>query len=452
MAAIFRQPAFLVFGLMAPLIGLGQFLARKHDAARGGEERARKAEEALDNQREIARGAVARWRVDCSNTHPAVGQWLANPLWRANPLTAETTIRVGLAPRTPPDEVGWAEPVAGIPFTIPLFQTLAVVGSGADARSVWRALYCQALAVITAGTPHHISASGGWARNDDPPNTLELEHPDGHGSFRWSLVTSAADISPQVTWVVAVASQTRASLYHRGVAMGDVEPDTLSFATARWVRARVLGHRLDAAVEVPRVDVCDRAGLWCDLGEGASPVDLVGAGPHGVIWGKTGSGKSVLIQRLVVSVCARYGPERLSVVGIDFKGGATLSPLTRLPHVQGLLTDLTPRATKRVTRSVRAEIRRREQLFADCGVSTWADLPPEVVCPRVLIVVDEAGVVGTEAPQLMAVLSDVASRGRSLGLHLLLATQRPQHLPRNIMANCPLRLCLTVTDPEEASN
>lgn len=452
MAVIFRQPGFLIFGLMAPLMTATQALVKKHETARAKAQETLEREKDSGKKQRVAQEAVQQWRHECHERHPAVTHWLANPLWRPDPLTNDTVIRVGCAAATPPNDVGWGNPVPGIPVTVPLLSSLAIVGNGKEAAAVWRAMYSQALAVVNAGGSPAPAQGAGWQENHDPPAVLDIPHPATHEVFRWSLTSQAGDISPHVTWVIAVASERRVSIYHRGILVwGEVEPDTLSFATARWVRARVLGKESSPGGASPVVDETDRRALWCEVSEDTPPIDLVRMGPHGVVWGKTGSGKSVLIQRLVVSLCARYTPDQVSVVGIDFKGGATLATLTGLPHVQGLLTDLTPQATHRVTRSLRAEIRRREQLFADCGVSTWADLPATIPCPRSVIVVDEAGVVHAEAPELMAVLSDVASRGRSLGLHLLLATQRPHHLPRNIIANCPLRLCLAVTDGEEAS-
>ena len=456
MAMIFRHPAMLMFGLMGPLLALtGSWNKKRTQEKQAIEQEHREREKEHHHQLDQQRLGQA-WRHQQTLAHPAVTDWLHNPLWRPETNTPDVKVRVGLGTVTPPAGSGIHQPVAGIPLTIPLHESLAVVGSGLDAVAAWRAVACQAIAVASASggsAAAHLSVPGIWAKNADIPKNLDIPHPSGNRSTTWCFVDSATQVPPQATWVLVVGGATRAQLLHRGVVTSDnLHPDTLTFAQSRWVRARLVDTDTESSPSTYAISADDRASLWAELAPDHPPIDLVPQGPHTLVWGKTGSGKSVLVQKLVGSLCARYSPDQFALVGIDFKGGATLAPLMAHPHAAGLLTDLTPAATARVTASLRAEILRREQLFADHRVATWQDLPGDTVCPRVLIVVDEAGVVAHDAPELMEVLSDIASRGRSLGLHLLVSTQRPQHLPRNIIANCALRLCMGVTDADEASH
>jgi S-DNA-T family DNA segregation ATPase FtsK/SpoIIIE len=192
-----------------------------------------------------------------------------------------------------------------------------------------------------------------------------------------------------------------------------------------------------------------RAGLAAPIGRDAhGPVwlDLVSQGPHALIAGTTGSGKSELLVAWVVALATLNPPSQLSFLLVDFKGGAAFAPLANLPHVVGILSDLDGRLASRAVESLRAELRRRERLLADRAARSLDELPPGVLA-RLVIVVDEFAVVVAEYPELQPVFADLAARGRSLGLHLVLCTQRPAGVIRDaVLANITLRISLRVTD------
>jgi S-DNA-T family DNA segregation ATPase FtsK/SpoIIIE len=193
-----------------------------------------------------------------------------------------------------------------------------------------------------------------------------------------------------------------------------------------------------------------RTRLTALLGVGAAgpvEVDLCRAGPHALVAGTTGSGKSELLRTLVLGLAHAHPPDRCSFLLVDYKGGAAFGQAADLPHTVGVLTDLDGAATARALRSLGAELTRRERLLAEHGARELAELPDAVLLPRLVIVVDEFATLGDELPGFVPGLVGIAQRGRSLGIHLVLATQRPSgSVSPEIRANCTLRLCLRTTD------
>ncbi|WP_127126783.1 FtsK/SpoIIIE domain-containing protein [Georgenia sp. SYP-B2076] len=196
------------------------------------------------------------------------------------------------------------------------------------------------------------------------------------------------------------------------------------------------------------------AGLAAPLGVDAGGVvelDLAAAGPHALVAGTTGSGKSELALCWLLGLAVRYSPAALQLVLVDYKGGATFASLAGLPHTAGVLTDLEPAATARALASLRAEVRRRERLLAAAGARDLDAYLPGPRPPRLLVVVDEFRALTEEHPEVMHALVRLAAQGRSLGLHLVLATQRPGGaVGPDVRANLTVRLCLRVLEPADS--
>ena len=194
------------------------------------------------------------------------------------------------------------------------------------------------------------------------------------------------------------------------------------------------------------------------LGRGADgplSVDLVRDGPHALVAGTTGSGKSELLQTLIASLAVGNRPDELALVLVDYKGGAAFGPCEHLPHVVGMVTDLDGGLVERALVSLRAELSRREAVLRAAGCKDVEahrrTAPVEGVLPRLVLVVDEFASLAEELPAFVTGLVDVAMRGRSLGVHLVLATQRPEGVvSAEIRANTNLRLCLAVTRDAES--
>jgi S-DNA-T family DNA segregation ATPase FtsK/SpoIIIE len=189
-------------------------------------------------------------------------------------------------------------------------------------------------------------------------------------------------------------------------------------------------------------------------GETAFAVDIVRDGPHSLIAGTTRAGKSELLQTLLTSLSLNNSPADLNFLFVDYKGGPTFRDLRHLPHVTATLTNLDEGQAERALDSLRAELIRRQRQLADADATDLpeyrrkrdadASLPP---FPRLIIVVDEFAELKQFLPGAMDELVGVARTGASLGVHLLLATQRPQGaVSPEIQANTSLRICLRVTD------
>lgn len=190
--------------------------------------------------------------------------------------------------------------------------------------------------------------------------------------------------------------------------------------------------------------------------DGLVEIDLVRDGPHGLVAGTTGSGKSELLRTLVLALAARVSPAHLTFVLVDYKGGATFDACARLPHTVGCVTDLDDGLAQRALVSLDAEVLRRERLLRDAGVDDLAGYRrsrPGEPLPRLAVVVDEFATLARELPDFLTSLVAVAQRGRSLGVHLLLATQRPAGVVTDdIRANTNLRIALRLTDTADATD
>ena len=156
-------------------------------------------------------------------------------------------------------------------------------------------------------------------------------------------------------------------------------------------------------------------------------MDLAADGPHLLIAGTTGSGKSDLLLSLLLGAAAHHPPAEVAFLLLDFKGGASFGPLGALPHTMSLETNHVGTASLRALSAIRAELHRREALFAEAGVSDYPGFRrrhPDAALPRLVVAIDELRVLVDDHPDAAAVLQRLAATGRSLGFHLILATQR----------------------------
>lgn len=191
---------------------------------------------------------------------------------------------------------------------------------------------------------------------------------------------------------------------------------------------------------------------------GTLSLDIVKDGPHGLVGGTTGSGKSEFLRSLVAGLAARNDPTKLSFILIDFKGGAAFKACERLPHTIGTISNLDEQLADRALRALEAEMERRQRLFAQAGedvdnLSAYLATNPAEPLPRVLLVIDEFAMLAKDFPDVLASLVSVGAVGRTLGIHMILATQRPAGVVNeDILANTNLRVALRVQSREDSSN
>jgi S-DNA-T family DNA segregation ATPase FtsK/SpoIIIE len=185
-------------------------------------------------------------------------------------------------------------------------------------------------------------------------------------------------------------------------------------------------------------------------------LDLVEHGPHALVGGTPGAGKSELLRGVLASLALRYPPSRMTFLLVDFKGGAAFREFAQIPHTVGIVTDLDEHLADRALTSFRAEIKHRESILEQYGAIDVLDLArraPEVVLPRLLIVIDEFATLAQEVPAFVDGVIDVTQRGRSLGVHLILATQSPRgSVTGKIRANTNLAIALRVVSTDESSD
>ncbi|MDA3006338.1 MAG: FtsK/SpoIIIE domain-containing protein [Actinomycetota bacterium] len=233
-------------------------------------------------------------------------------------------------------------------------------------------------------------------------------------------------MTPELTSAVAAVTGRLIDPEHGGAALADAVP-----------LSTLLGDTPPVGVVGVPLGVDDAGTVWCDP---------VSDGPHLLVAGTTGSGKSEALRALVVALCARHSPKHWQVCLIDAKGGAGLDVVADVPHVIGSVTDLDEGGIRRAIDGLAVEMRRREHVLRAGGhrdIASAGSAAP----PRLLVVIDEFAAVIRGDERSRAVIIDIAQRGRSLGVHLVLATQRPAgSIPDDLRANLGACVCLRVND------
>ncbi|WP_314506245.1 FtsK/SpoIIIE domain-containing protein [uncultured Microbacterium sp.] len=207
----------------------------------------------------------------------------------------------------------------------------------------------------------------------------------------------------------------------------------------------------------PRPRLKKAGTLRAIIGQGPSnamALDLRTQGPHALVGGTTGAGKSEFLQAWVLGMAAAHSPDRVTFLFVDYKGGSAFADCVELPHCVGLVTDLTPHLVRRALTSLRAELQNREHLLNRKKAKDLLELEkrqdPE--CPPALVlVIDEFAALASEMPEFVDGVVDIAQRGRSLGIHLIMATQRPAGVIKdNLRANTNLRIALRMADESDS--
>ena len=454
--AVTGSPFLLLMAVLGPVIAVATLVDGRRHRRRSGREAAARFTAELDAlaDRVAAAREAERDRLRAfTEFAPAWGDDARSPVIAVSRGTVPSGVEVsGVAdPREPAELVrlrATAPELEGAPVVWLVDAPLVVEGPEVIAAAVARALALRLAACRSPASTVVIAPPGeDWV--DRLPHVVETG-PAGNYRFRGPeselVVSWQAGAVPGSAPIAARESDavTRAAARCRAAQLA---------TAARSAGIRSPGEALPELVALgdllsddpPQAPRGLAAPLGCD-GDGVVSLDLVADGPHAVVAGTTGSGKSELLVSWILAMAHGRSPDEVSFVLVDFKGGAAFAPLAGLPHVLGSLSDLDERLARRAIDSLRAEVLHRERALAEAGVRAIDELAPGVL-PRLVVVVDEFAALVTDRSELHALFADLAARGRSLGVHLVMCTQRPAGVVRDsVLANVAVRIALRVAD------
>ena len=474
----------LCFAALGPLmIGaslLDGLRTRRRDRRTAGDEHAA----AWSRIEQELRRRHQRERRELRRAHPDVAGCLKDPPLRdLQPIDEKTPLVIGSGRRRSALRVTGGDDerarefreravsVQDVPIVIPMGRGVCLRGPAPVVAAAARALIVQ---LCLRHAPAQLALVGdglvalglhGFPHAGRPrPGAWRLavimgdgEGEDSSAQLRVGGVDS--DVPEGITTVVDCVAPTRARV-RTGAGVEEVRLECLSRPQAIAVAASSVEREGDVAqlpdsvalTELRRLVAGEQSGLSAVIGRTENTdvvLDLVEDGPHAIVTGMTGSGKSELLVTWVTSMARTHRPEDVTFVLADFKGGTAFDPLRALPHVSAVITDLNEEEARRGVHSLTAELRRRESVLQELGARNITESRGELA--RLVIVVDEFAALLQEHPDLGAVFTDVAARGRALGMHLILGTQRAAGVVREALAaNCPLRVSLRVTEAADS--
>ena len=315
----------------------------------------------------------------------------------------------------------------------------------------------------------HVISTATHSRNLPQRTDLAIGLRTGKGRVLWqeNEMRCSADFNPDpdvtamIDPLVELMANTRLDLRQEMVRMPNVVPFMDMFGAqdiarlnimSRWLRSDPI-HSLAAPIGISE----DGNLCMLDLHE-------KGDGPHGLVAGTTGSGKSEMLMNYILSMAVNYSPLEVSFVLIDYKGGGMAKAFENLPHTAGIITNLDGNAIKRSLQSIESELQRRQMIFSECQKKLGArnidiykyqqmyrDHKVSKPLSHLIVIADEFAELKTQQPDFLNKLNSAARIGRSLGVHLILATQRPGGIvDEQIRSNSNFRIALRVQNPADS--
>lgn len=470
----------LCFAALGPLMMLASFV----DSSRGRRRERRRLDEENEQAWTTAQGELERLqdeeRLRLRTLHPDAATAIAQtPLRGIAPVDAETLLVVGRG--TVPSAIrttggdgdrarGFQERTRALgaaPIRVPIRRGVCLRGPEPLVVAAARALVIQ---LSLRFGPSQVAFVG--ERGEERGfGTLPHAAPARRSAFRIGIqspgermpevdaviwLSGAGEDVPEGIATVIDVSEPQRSTVRTPDGVTDIEVECLSREQFLEIARECV--TADDATDVVPDEValsdlsqsCGAEGLPATIGRGERDdvvLDIVADGPHAIVTGTTGTGKSELLVTWVTAIASAHGPDRVNFVLADFKGGTAFEPLRDLPQVVAVITDLDEHGARRGVSSLTAELRRREGTLAASRVRDIRDTS----MPRLVIVVDEFAALLQEHPDLGAVFTDIAARGRALGMHLILGTQRASGVFKDALAaNCPLRVSLRVSDAADS--
>ena len=449
----------LLFALLGPVMAVAQYFDGKFHAKREALKQAEREDEEEISQSQQKQLEALAHREEMLRRNPpssayAQSENMMRPLWAAGaqPEGEERVVRLGV------------DRTDGLPVLLDITAGIALRGSDVETRSVMRAMAFQ-LAWNWGG--HEITRVG--INLTTEPELVALLSPMKSLPV---VVRHIADMDaiPVGLRYLLKAEHGRATLLDTVDVMAipiEISVDLLTRAEANLILPKLVAETppetkerevipsfVETVLNTTATWQSTRESLVVNVGRQQSYpllLDLVTAGPHAVVTGMTGSGKTEFLKSWLVALAASYSPDELSFLIIDFKGGAGFSQLTGLAHVVGMVTDLDHAEAHRAMTSLHAEIRYRERVLVQEGVGDIAALREDNQLGRLIVIVDEYRAVLEAFPELQSVFVDLAARGRSLGIHLILSSQRVGGaLGDALLANCALRVGFRVSQKQDS--
>lgn len=449
----------LLFAFLGPVMAIGQYVDGRIQTKREAAKQADLSEEhelALSQQQQLETFALREETVKRNppSSFFARPENSLRPLWAAHAQPAGETrvVRLGIARS------------GGLPVVLDVTTGLALRGSDVEIRSVMRSVAFQ---LAWNWGNHEITRVGLDMRTEPEMEALLSSQQSCPTSMRQIEDMDAIPLGFRYLLKVDHGLATLLDTIDGATTPIEMSVDLLTRAESNRIIPTLLREaprEIESAQEFPsEVELVlnteyewqsSRHSLVVNVGRQRSHpllLDLVSAGPHAVVTGMTGSGKTEFLKSWLVALAASYSPDQLSFLVIDFKGGAGFAQLQNLAHFVGVVTDLDHHEALRAMTSLQAEIRYREQVLAQAEAGDITSLAEEVRLGRLVVIVDEYKVVLDTFPELMNVFVDLAARGRSLGIHLVISSQRVGgSLGDALLANCALRVGFRVSQKHDS--